>query len=117
MNHLAIFVPSLLGFAALALAMERHQEDLFGRTLSPRATRALRTGGWLVLLIALAVAVRSQGWSLGLVSYSGHTSLGAGLVYGALVALQRETWRQPRPLTAGRATAPTRRTIASRPPA
>lgn len=89
MSHLAIFVPSLLGFAALALAMERHQEELFARALSSPVTRGLRWAGWLGLAVALAVAVRSQGWSLGLVSYSGHTSLGAGLVFGALVAWQR----------------------------
>ena len=71
--------------------MERHQEALFHRQLSLRATRGLRIAGWLGLLAALAVAVRSQGWSLGLVSYSGHTSLGAGLVYGALIAFERRS--------------------------
>lgn len=95
MNHSLIFLASLLGFAALALATERVQEIQLGRTLAPRSTRALRWVGWLGLLIALAVAVGSQGWALGLVSYSGHMSLGAGLVFVAL--LLREHWvpRQP----------------------
>ncbi|WP_076997482.1 DUF3325 domain-containing protein [Variovorax sp. KK3] len=89
MSHLAVFIPSLLGFAALSLAMDRHQEDLFGRVLAPQATRMLRAGGWLLLLVALALAVRSAGWSLGLVHYSGHTSVAAGLVFGALLVLHR----------------------------
>ena len=96
MSHAFIFVPSLLGFAALALATERQQEVQFGCTLAPRHTRALRLAGWVGLLFALAVAVVSQGWALGLVSYSGHTSLGAGLVVVALLLRGRLTQRSAR---------------------
>ena len=88
-HHLAIFVPSLLGFAALALAVERHQEDLFTHVLPVAATRALRCAGGLALLLSLTIAVHSQGWALGLVSYSGHTSLCAGLVFGGLIVWKR----------------------------
>jgi hypothetical protein len=95
MNHAFIFLPSLLGFAALALATERQQDIQFGRILAPRRTRALRLAGWAGLLLALAVAVGSQGWALGLVSYSGHTSLGAGLVFVALLLRERYVSRQP----------------------
>lgn len=89
MTHLTVFLLCLLGFAALALAMERHQEDLFGCALAARAVRCWRIAGWAALLAALACAVRGQGWSLGLVSFSGHTSLAAGIVFGALVAHAR----------------------------
>ncbi|KQP20588.1 DUF3325 domain-containing protein [Pseudorhodoferax sp. Leaf267] len=89
MTHLAVFTLSLLGFAALALAMERHQEDLFKRPLPRRTTLALRSAGWAALLLALLAAVRAQGWSLGLVTLSGHTSLCAGLVSISLVVRQR----------------------------
>jgi len=89
MTHLAAFLLSTLGFAALALAMARHQEDLFGRTLAVTATRWLRVAGWAALLLALVVIVKAQGWGVGLVSFSGHTSLGAGLVFGALVVIER----------------------------
>lgn len=89
MTHLAVFTLSLLGFAALALAMERHQDDLFGRALPRRTTLALRNAGWAALLLALVVAVRAQGWGLGLVTLSGHTSLGAAVVFVALVVRQR----------------------------
>lgn len=95
MNHGLIFLASLLGFAALALATERQQEIQFGRALAPRSTRALRWVGCVGLLFALAVAVGSQGWALGLVSYSGHTSLGAGLVFVALLLRERWAPRQP----------------------
>lgn len=91
MNHLGIFLLSLLGFAALALATERQQEIHLGRTLSAGSTRRLRFAGWMGLLLALAIAVGRQGWALGLVSYSGHTSLCAGLVFSALLLRERLT--------------------------
>ena len=89
MTHLAAFLFSTLGFAALALAMARHQEDLFGHALAMAATRWLRMAGVAALLLALVLIVKAQGWGVGLVSFSGHTSLGAGLVFGALVVIER----------------------------
>lgn len=95
MTHLIVFLLSTLGFAALALAMDRHQEDLFGEPFAATATRWLRVAGWAALLAALALMVKAQGWGVGLVSYSGHTSLGAGLVFGALVVIARMRSRRP----------------------
>ncbi|MCZ8254019.1 MAG: DUF3325 family protein [Hylemonella sp.] len=94
MNHALIFGPSLLGFAVLALATERQQDIQLGHALAPRCTRALRLAGWASLLLALAAAVGRQGWALGLVSYSGHTSLSAGLVFMALLLRERLTQPQ-----------------------
>lgn len=88
-THVALFLLSLAGFASLALAMIRHQEDLFGKALHPNATRGLRVAGWLFLLLALWRAVSGMGWSFGLTAYSGHTSAAAGLVYIALLADNR----------------------------
>ena len=85
MNHASFFVVSLLGFALFAAAMHRHQESLFGQPLAARISRMLRAGGSMGLLAALVIAVRSYGWSLGLVAYSGHTSATAALVFLALV--------------------------------
>jgi len=94
MSHLASLALCVFGFTALAVAMERHQEDLFGRPMVPATARSLRIAGWATLLLALAVAVRAQGWALGLVSYSGHTSLGAALVFGTLIVqAQRKSRR------------------------
>lgn len=59
----------------------------FGRRLALRTTRRLRLGGWSAL--ALLATVEDQDWALGLVSYSGHTSLAAGLIFGALIANER----------------------------
>ncbi|MFT3717638.1 DUF3325 domain-containing protein [Pseudorhodoferax sp.] len=89
--HLIAALLCVAGFAGLALAMERHQEDLFKPPLAPARTRLLRFGGWALLLLALALLVRASGWSLGLVAYSGHTSFGAGAVFLALLGIER--WR------------------------
>lgn len=93
MSHLLIDVCCLAGFACLAMAMERHQSDRLGHALTARATRGLRAAGWAALLVALWLSVDRQGWILGLVGYSGHTSVAAGLVFGTLVVLERRSAR------------------------
>lgn len=93
MSHAATAVVSLIAFVLLALAMDRHQQDLFGRELQPGRSRLLRIGGWAALLASLAIAVDAQGWSLGLVAWCGHISLSAGLVILALVAWERRKAR------------------------
>lgn len=95
MMHLSTFLLCLLGFALLALAMERHQEDLFGHRLAPARTRGLRAAGWAALVSGLWVAVGGWGWALGLVAYSGHTSLCAGVIFGALIIRSRLATRAP----------------------
>ncbi|OZI66883.1 DUF3325 domain-containing protein [Bordetella genomosp. 11] len=89
MIHLLVLMCCTAGFTALALATERQQEAVFGRHLPARGTRALRMAGWGVLALALGIVVAGQGWGLGLVSYSGHTSVAAGLVYLGLAARAR----------------------------
>jgi len=89
--HMVVFLLCAAGFAALALAMDRHQQDVLGRALPPRATQLLRGAGWALLLAALWQAVGAKGWALGLVAYSGHASAAAGLVFVALLAWNR--WR------------------------
>jgi uncharacterized membrane protein len=85
--HLLASVLCLAAFAALAAATERQQQVLASRPL-PRATsRGLQIGGTILLLVALAALVAGHGWGLGLVMYSGHTSVAAGCVYCALVLL------------------------------
>ena len=93
MTHAAALLLCLAAFAALALAMERQQDDLFGRALPSAKTRGLRIAGTCVLLLCLAFLVWRQGWGLGLVLFSGHTSAAAGLVYCALVVHGRRTAR------------------------
>lgn len=81
----------VFAFASLAMAMARHQEAVFGRTLPAAGSRCFRGAGWSGLLIALWLIVADQGWALGLVDYSGSTSVAAGVVYGALIV--RERWQ------------------------
>lgn len=95
-HHLLTFIACLAGFGALALATERQQHELFDQALAPRATRVLRLAGWSALILALYVIVQAQGWGMGLVSYSGHTSLAAGVVLGGLIALSRGRGRLDR---------------------
>ncbi|WP_372394715.1 DUF3325 family protein [Azospirillum sp. HJ39] len=95
MTHLLPFALSLAGFAALALAMDRQQHDLFGRPLPKPTARALRTAGSAALLLALGVLVGRQGWGLGLVMFSGHTSLTAGIVHCTLIGYMRRAAGAP----------------------
>lgn len=89
MSHLVALLLCVLSFGALALAMERHQHDVCGRALAGATTRWLRMAGWIGLALALYVLVQAQGWGMALVSFSGHTSLAAGLVCLAMVAHAR----------------------------
>lgn len=91
MSHLFALIMSLTGFAALACAMKRQQRDLFGQALDPRTTRILRLTGTAALLGALNLLVVQKGWALGLVMFSGHTSLAAGIVLCVLIGY---TWTQ-----------------------
>lgn len=89
MNHLVAFLLSLAGFAALASATHRQQRDLFGKALGATRTRILRLAGWAALLGALGVLVAEFGWGLGLVMFSGHTSLAAGVIVCGLIGYAR----------------------------
>lgn len=96
MIHLAVFAICLAGFAALATATDRQQRILFDRVLPPAATRMLRLAGAGFLLLVLCALAGWQGWGLGLVMLSGHTSLAAGIVYCVLIGLARRRASRPR---------------------
>jgi hypothetical protein len=89
MSHLPAFLFCLAGFAALAAAMDRPQRDIIGRALAAGTTRALQLAGACALLLALGILVAGFGWGLGLVMFSGHTSLAAGILHCALIAYAR----------------------------
>lgn len=93
MSHLISLLLCLTGFTALACAMQRQQDELFGRQLPGTVTRALRWAGTCALAAALGATLMHHGWGLGLVMYSGHTSLAAGMVYGVLII--RMQWFSP----------------------
>jgi Protein of unknown function (DUF3325) len=89
MCHLLSFALCLAGFTALAFAMNRRQRDIFGRPLRSTTTYVHRIAGACALLFALGFLVAWHGWSLGLVMFSGHTSLTAGIVHCTLVGYAR----------------------------
>ncbi|MGB6102603.1 MAG: DUF3325 domain-containing protein [Pusillimonas sp.] len=89
MHHLSMLLLSVLGFACLALAMERHQEDWFARPFNSSLTTILRAVGWALLCGSLALALCQPLWAVGLVAWFGHLSAGAGVVLATLVAASR----------------------------
>ena len=97
MTHLSAFMLCLTGFAALALAMDRTQRDLLGQSLPVRTVRGLRLAGTCALLLALGLLVAWRGWGLGLVMFSGHTSLAAAVVHGTFIVRSRAPTSPPKP--------------------
>jgi len=93
MIHVATLALCLAGFAALAFATRRQQREFLGGPLQPAATYVLRAIGTCALLIALGILVVWQGWGLGLVMFSGHTSLAAGIVFCTLIGYARREAR------------------------
>ena len=73
---------SAAGFAALALAMQRHHRDLFGRSPSPFRARALFIAGWVLLIAAMLPCIAASGWAVGLTLWFGTVS-----ITGFIVAL------------------------------
>ncbi|WP_432787225.1 DUF3325 family protein [Oligella sp. MSHR50489EDL] len=70
--------------------MSRHQENLFGSSRSLLFTRCIRCVGWLILFFAVVVAIMNFGLPLGLIAYSGYTSLGAYLIFLMLLYIERK---------------------------
>ncbi|MCA6108388.1 DUF3325 domain-containing protein [Bradyrhizobium cenepequi] len=94
MSHLLSFALCLAGFTALAFATNRQQRDIFGRPLRLTTTYVHRIAGACALLFALGILVARQGWSLGLVMFSGHASIAAGIVFCALIGCARVSARK-----------------------
>lgn len=92
--HLSVLAIVFMGFGGLALAMERHAKQSFGRLPGTIARRALRWAGWLLLSLALALSMRTWGGTIGAVVWFAWLSVaGAVLVFLPLPWLARR--RQP----------------------
>ncbi|QEI08010.1 DUF3325 domain-containing protein [Pigmentiphaga aceris] len=67
------------GFAALALAMDRHYADAFGRgeSPSPSLRRTMQMVGSLALVLSLAMNVAGAGWAFGSLYWLGGLTLAA----------------------------------------
>jgi len=85
---------ALPAFAALSLAMERHQEQVFGRTLARRASRSWRAGGVALLALSLACCA-AAGWSgaVAVTAWMGLLTFGALLTGWMLAYLPRQLLR------------------------
>jgi len=71
-----------VAMAAVSLSMERHQEQIAGRTLAVQPTKLWRSGGWLLLALALVPAISAWGTSVGIAAWLGlmtFASLALGL--------------------------------------
>lgn len=74
----ATVLMSMAGMASLSMAMERHHEQIWGRTsLAARRVWLLRGAGWLLLIAAAVMAMRLQGASMGLTLWAMEISLAA----------------------------------------
>lgn len=78
--QLLAFVLSLVGFAALALAMNRHHHQLWQRYPSVLARWSLRAMGWVGLLLSLLACAEHEGWPVGTVLWCGLLTAAALLV-------------------------------------
>lgn len=90
----AIF--ALIGFASLALGMERHHRDLAGRSLSARMRRRIASAGWCALALSCVAAVHAWGVAVGIALWLGLLSLAATMVLLAMsqLAYRRQSDRQ-----------------------
>ncbi|KRE89507.1 hypothetical protein ASG87_04050 [Frateuria sp. Soil773] len=80
MMLLAALLLACAGFAALYLAMSRHQPEALGRRLDERVNRRLRLLGWTGLAAAYLACVGALGWARGSVAIAGVLALGALVV-------------------------------------
>lgn len=91
MNLLFALVFAGVGFAALALAMDRHHRQVRKRTPTGRQRVFLRVTGVVGLTAALALCVVGAGWGTGVVVWLGL------LTVAALAMVLTLTYWQARP--------------------
>ncbi|PNQ96905.1 DUF3325 domain-containing protein [Azospirillum argentinense] len=65
------------GLLALALALDRHHEQVFARRPSARTSRLLVWAGWLGLALSLPPAVMAWGWGIGIPAWLGLLTVAA----------------------------------------
>ncbi|AFK53144.1 DUF3325 domain-containing protein [Tistrella mobilis] len=78
------------GFLGLALAMDRHHDQVLGGRPSVLRRRIATLAGWGLLGLATAASIAGWGWSIGLAALWGVLGLsGGGLVLGLSYAPRR----------------------------
>lgn len=73
------------GMSGLALAKDRHYQQIHGtRKVPPRRRRLARSGGWVLLGLALLSTIETWGIGIGVVTWCATLTAGAMLVIGLL---------------------------------
>jgi len=70
-THLASILFAFAGFAALCLAMVKHQQDVLGRRLAASRQTPLRLTGGVLLAVAYGCASLANGPRVGPVAWTG----------------------------------------------
>lgn len=112
MTTLLAFALTLIGFAALALAMDRHHRQLWHALPAAWLRRLLRGAGTLALAAALAACVAGFGRGTGWVAWFGLLSAAAIAVVLPLAYWPRRAAPPPSPSMPGQSG---RRTVPSQP--
>lgn len=68
------------GFAALALAMDRHHGQMHRGRPAPRLRRLLMAAGWAALVLSAVPSIAAWGWAFGLTGWAGCLTLVATLL-------------------------------------
>jgi hypothetical protein len=95
---LLALIASLIGFAALALALGRHHRQVWRREPSARRRWLLRAVGTACLLAGLLLCAAQVGWAQGLIWWAGLLSIAALLV--SLLLSFRPNWLAHMPRSA-----------------
>jgi len=80
---------SIVGFACLAGAMNRHHVEVIGGKPSHGRVRLLRLAGSVALLAMLTFEMTNEGAAFGALLSFGYASAGAAIVLLALTVLSR----------------------------
>ncbi|RIX78639.1 DUF3325 domain-containing protein [Acidovorax cavernicola] len=99
MNAWIAFALGLPGFAALGMAMERHQDELFARPLSDARRWLCRLAGAALLCASLGACIAAWSVSVGILAWAGALT-GASMSVGTILTY-RPRWLLPLSFSAG----------------
>ncbi len=77
------------GLTLLALAMERHREQVFGHRFKPVVSMVPATAGWMLLALSMMPPVARHGVSIGLSVWAGELTVVAAAVLLLLTYVPR----------------------------
>ena len=88
-----VFGLCYLAMTMISATMSRHQDQLLASIPAPRLVQGLRYGGWLVLAVALAPALRTWGVSVGIAAWLGLLTFACLALALQLTYRPRSIWR------------------------